>query len=214
MNDMQKIYQYIFLIFALAYVVTIPIQPYPGHFVVKAIPILSLAILALTKVKRLRGKLLFVALLFSAAGDITLSLEAGKYFVIGLGFFLIAQIVYIVTSSRDFKFQKTRIPIAAILVVYALAIAIVLTPALKEMALPVYLYLTVITTMGIFAAFRASRNKLVLYGALLFIASDSMIAINKFLTPVPASDYLIMGTYYLAQFSIVYGFLKDSAKQI
>jgi len=207
----QKIYQYTFLIFAIAYLVTIPFQPYPGHFVIKAIPILSLALLALTKIPGLRGKLLFVALLFSAAGDVTLSLGSGEFFVFGLGFFLIAQIVYIVTFSRDFKVQKSRIPIAAILVIYAVAMAIIMTPSLKEMALPVYVYLAVITTMGIFASFRASVNKLVLYGALLFIASDSMIAINKFLMPVPAANYLVMVTYYLAQFPIVYGYLRDNA---
>ena len=105
--------------------------------------------------------------------------------------------------------QKSRIPIAAILVVYAVVMAIIMMPSLKEMALPVYVYLAVITTMCIFAAFRASANKLVLYGALFFIASDSMIAINKFLTPVPASDYLIMITYYLAQFLIVYGYIRE-----
>jgi len=131
----------------------------------------------------------------------------------GLGFFLIAQIFYIATFSRDFKMQKPRIPIAAILLVYSLTMAIIMTPSLKEMALPVYVYLATIATMGIFAAFRASPNKLVLYGAVLFIASDSMIAINKFLTPIPASDYLVMFSYYLAQFLIVYGFLKEIGVQ-
>ena len=110
----QRIYLFIFLLFAIAYLVTIPFQPYPGHFAIKAIPILSLAILALTTVPGLKGKLLFVALLFSAAGDVTLSLGSGEFFVFGLVFFLIAQIVYIVTFSRDFKVQKSRTPIAAI----------------------------------------------------------------------------------------------------
>lgn len=210
---MQRICLGIFVIFTIAYLSTIFIQPYPGHFAIKAIPILSLAILALIKVQGMRGKLLFVALLLSATGDVTLSLKSGQYFVMGLGFFLIAQIFYIATFSRDFKMQKPRIPIAAILLVYSLTMAIITTPSLKEMALPVYVYLATITTMGIFAAFRASPNKLVLYGAVLFIASDSMIAINKFLTPIPASDYLVMFSYYLAQFLIVYGFLKEIGVQ-
>lgn len=209
MSTAQKTYLYVFLAFAIAYVGTLPFQPYPGDFVIKAIPVVSLCILALTTVAGLRGKLLFVALLFSAAGDVALALEAGKYFIIGLALFLIAQIVYIVTFSRDFKAQKSRVPIVVLLAVYAVAMALILAPSLGEMAIPVYFYLVVITTMGIFAALRASRTRLVLYGAISFIVSDSILAINKFLVLVPAADYLVMITYYLAQFLIVYGFVKS-----
>jgi uncharacterized membrane protein YhhN len=117
--------------------------------------------------------------------------------------------MFIVTFSRDFKMQKSRIPIIVIFAIYALAMAIVMTPSLREMAIPVYFYLVVITLMGIFAALRAAKNKLTLYGAASFIVSDSIIAINKFMMPVPAADYLVMVTYYLALFLIVYGFLKE-----
>ena len=86
---------------------------------------------------------------------------------------------------------------------------IILAPSLNDMAIPVYVYLTVITTMGIMATFRDSSNMLVLCGAILFIVSDSMIAINKFSMPIIASDYFIMITYYLAQFLIVNGFIIE-----
>ncbi|MBM3173802.1 MAG: lysoplasmalogenase [Chloroflexi bacterium] len=209
MNTTQKICISVFLAFAIVYLAAIPFRPYPGHFIVKAIPIISLAIMAFTSVAGLQGKLLFTALLLSAAGDVTLSLGSGEYFIPGLGLFLIAHVVYIVTFSRDFKMGKSRIPIAAILVAYAVAMAIIMAPSLKEMAIPVFCYLVVITKMGIMAAFRASKSKMVLYGAVLFIISDSMIALNKFVAPVPASDYLIMITYYLAQFLIAYGYVRE-----
>lgn len=209
MYTAQRIYLYAFFMFAIAFIGTLPLQPYPGHFVVKAIPAIILSILALTRVGGLPGKLLFVALLFSAAGDVTLELEAGEYFIVGLGLFLITQILYIVTFSRDFKMQKSRIPIIVALIAYAVFMALILAPSLKEMMLPVYAYLVVMTTMGIFAALRASKNRLVLYGALFFIGSDSILAIDKFLVPVLAPDYFIMTTYYLAQFFIVYGFVKS-----
>jgi len=209
MTNAQKIYLYIFFIFAIAYILALPFQPYPGNFVIKEIPDIALAILALTAVIGLRGKLLFVAVLFCAAGGVALELEAGKYFIVGLVFFLLAHVMYIVTFSRDLKAQKSRIPVVVLLVIYGLIMAFVLRPGLKEMALPVYFYLVVITTMGIFAALRASKSKLVLYGAISFIVSDSILAVNKFLVPVLASDYLVMITYYLAQFLIVYGFVKS-----
>jgi len=209
MTAVQKTSLYIFAAFAIIFIAALPFQPYPGNFVIKAIPAISIAVLALIAVNRMAGKLLFVSLLFCAAGDVALELEAGEYFIIGLGLFLIAQIMFIATFSRDFKMQRSRIPIIVILAIYALAIASIMTPSLKEMVIPVYFYLTAITLMGIFAALRTARNKFTIYGALSFIVSDSIIAINKFMTPVPAVDYAVMITYYLALFLIVYGFLKE-----
>jgi uncharacterized membrane protein YhhN len=208
MTAVQKTLLYIFAAFAIIFIATLPFKPYPGNFVIKAIPAISLSALALVTVSGSRGKLLFASLLLCAAGDVALEIGAEQYFIIGLGFFLIAQIMFIVTFSRDFKMQKSRIAIIAILAIYALAMAIVMTPSLREMAIPVYFYLAAITLMGIFAALRAARNKLTLYGAVSFIVSDSIIAINKFMMPVPAADYLVMGTYYLALFLITFGYLK------
>ena len=209
MTAKQKIFIYIFIVFAMAFIGTQPFQPYTGDFFIKAIPAISLSLFALTTFPGLTGSLLFVALLFCAAGDMALELEAGRYFVIGLGLFLIAQILFIVNFSRDFQMQKSRIPIITTLVIYALVIALILKPTLKEIAIPVYFYIAVITTMGIFAALRASRGKLVLYGALSFIISDSILAINKFTVPVPADDYIGMFTYYLALFLIAYGHVRS-----
>jgi uncharacterized membrane protein YhhN len=209
MNAVQKSLLYIFAVFALIFIAVLPFQPYVGNFVIKAIPAIALAVLALITVSRATGKLLFVSLLFCAAGDVALELEAGRYFVIGLGLFLIAQIMLIVTFSRDFKMQKSRIPIIVVLAIYVLAIAFIMTPSLGEMAIPVYFYMVVITLMGIFAALRGAKNKFTLYGAASFIVSDSILAINKFMMPVPAADYIVMTTYYLALFLIVYGFLRE-----
>jgi uncharacterized membrane protein YhhN len=209
MTAVQKSLLYIFAAFAIIFIAALPFQPYAGNFVIKAIPAICLAVLALITVSSMTGKLLFVSLLFCAAGDVALELEAGKYFIVGLGLFLIAQIMFIVTFSRDFKMQRPRIPIIVILAIYAIAIASIMTSSLGEMAIPVYCYLIVITLMGIFAALRGAKNKFTLYGAASFIVSDSIIAINKFMIPVPAADYIVMITYYLALFLIVYGFLQE-----
>jgi uncharacterized membrane protein YhhN len=144
----------------------------------------------------------------SAAGDAALGFEKGENLTIGLGFFLVAQVLLVVTFTRDFKIQKPRIPGAVFLVAYAVLMACILTPSLEDMALPVYVYLTAITVMGISAAMRYPTSNLVVYGALFFIASDSMLAIGEFRDPFPASDYLVMGTYYLAIFLIAYGMVR------
>jgi uncharacterized membrane protein YhhN len=45
-------------------------------------------------------------------------------------------------------------------------------------------------------------------GALLFVCSDSLLAINKFGQPFRFAGLLIMFTYCLAQFLIVWGVVK------
>ena len=209
MTTLQKTWLYIFGAFAILFIGLLPLEPYVGNFVIKAIPAISLAVLAFIAISGSRGKLLFASLLFCAAADIALELAAGKYFVIGLGLFLIAHILLIVTFSRDFKFQKSKIPVIVLLVVYSKMMAFVLMPSLKELAIPVYIYMTAITLMGIFASLKSSKNDFTLYGAISFIVSDSVLAINKFMMPVVAVDYVVMITYYLALFLIVYGFLKE-----
>jgi len=211
-TTVHKSLLYISFAFAVIYVLSLIVAPYPGHFAVKAMPAIALSILMLIAVSGLVGKLLFVALLFCAAGDIALALEGERFFVIGLVFFLIAQVFFIVAFSRDLKKRKSRLPIVAILIVYAAIMAVILKPALGELMIPVFLYIAVITMMGVFAALRASESKLVLYGALSFIVSDSLIAINEFAMPIPASAYIIMATYYSALFLIVIEYVKNDRR--
>lgn len=209
MTIIQKTWLYIFAAFAVLFIGLLPFEPYAGNFVIKAIPALSLAALAFIAVSGSRGKLLFTSLVFCAAADVALELAQGKYFVAGLGLFLVAHIFFIITFSRDFKFQKARIPVIVLLVVYSMMMAFVLTPSLKEMAIPVYVYMTALTLAGIFASLRTAKNDFTLYGAIAFIVSDSVLAINKFMMPVAAADFIIMITYYLSLFLIVYGFLRE-----
>jgi uncharacterized membrane protein YhhN len=53
---------------------------------------------------------------------------------------------------------------------------------------------------------------LIFIGALFFMISDSLLAINKFLTPVPLASLGIMFTYMLAQYLIVEGVLAHDNK--
>ena len=68
--------------------------PYTGHFVVKAIPILALAAYVLLQQQGIGGSLIALGLLFSAGGDVALALDRKKYFVVGLGLFLVGNNYY------------------------------------------------------------------------------------------------------------------------
>jgi uncharacterized membrane protein YhhN len=94
--------------------------------------------------------------------------------------------------------------ILAAVVIYIASFNYYLLPALDfALKVPVLVYSIIIGTMFI-AVFHASpRNNnwhnLAITGALLFIISDSILAVNTFLEPFGAADLLIMSTYILAQ---------------
>jgi uncharacterized membrane protein YhhN len=214
MTRSQRFLLIIATVFAIAYVATLP-WPYTGDFVIKSVPAICLAALALWVIPGLRGRLLSAALLFCAAGDAALGYEDGENLTIGLGLFLVAQVLFVVTFTRDFKVQNPRIPGAVFLIAYAVLMALILRPSLEDnMALPVYVYLTVITVMGITAAFRYPTSGLVVCGALFFIASDSMLAVAEFRGSFRASEYLVMITYYLAIFLIACGMVRAAKRML
>lgn len=81
------------------------------------------------------------------------------------------------------------------------------------MLIPVLAYALVLLTMGIWAhkrrgATSAHSFMLVSTGAILFVISDGLIAINKFAFEVPVERILVMSTYIAAQYLIVRGLLK------
>lgn len=78
------------------------------------------------------------------------------------------------------------------------------------MMIPVIAYLFVIATMGFLAIRSKFSLKWAVLGALVFILSDSLIAINKFILDLPYERIWVMSTYYAAQWMLVSGFLKSS----
>ena len=81
----------------------------------------------------------------------------------------------------------------------------ILLQSLGSMLIPVVVYSLVLSCMGISAMLADLGTPLAGFGALLFIASDAMIAINKFRGAFPGNEHLIWITYYSAQFLILRG---------
>jgi uncharacterized membrane protein YhhN len=205
----------VFFAFAVLFVALLPAYPhYPGGWIVKAVPALSLAVLTWRQVRGIERRWLSLALLFSAAGDAVLGwndLYGGSYFVIGLVLFLVAQLLYIVAFATGFQLQRSRIPVAVLLAVYSVMLARLLWPSLGEMALPVFVYIVVITVMAIIATLRSMKGNALLLGAVAFMFSDSVLAVDKFLTNVPAAPYGII-SYYFGQYMIAHAFLGNDAE--
>lgn len=154
------------------------------------------------------------ALTFSLTGDILLlfAVQSDLYFIFGLVAFLCAHIFYSITFLKR-SVQKFKFSIVILLILcYAISIVYFLKDGLGELLLPVICYVIIITLMAISALLRKgiqpnSSYLWVLAGAVLFLISDSFLAINKFHTKLPLDHLLIMLTYAFAQFAIVRGIL-------
>lgn len=155
------------------------------------------------------------ALVFSWGGDVFLMLD--NMFTVGLVSFLVAHIFYITA------YQKTGAASGALrsldiikFVLFGAVVMWVLYPGLGGMLIPVLAYMLVLLSMGIWAhkrrgATTAISFTLVSAGAMLFVISDGLIALNKFAFDIPAERMLVMSTYIAAQYMIVQGLLKHEA---
>jgi uncharacterized membrane protein YhhN len=171
-----------------------------------------------------RSRLVLLAIFFSFLGDSFLMYESKNplYFMMGLGSFLFAHLVYIFCfrQHRDDEaddqlgtVQKARMAFPVILA--ATGLVVVLYPRLGELRLPVVLYAGTLMFMVLNALFRFNRTHsesfwMVFGGAVSFLISDSILAINKFLEPMPGAGVYIMVTYILAQYLIVQGIINHT----
>jgi uncharacterized membrane protein YhhN len=151
-----------------------------------------------------------IALLFSACGDLLLALPIANGFIYGLSAFLLAQLSYAAgffkNRQRPINTQRKRRLFFVLCV--SLGLATVILPNTGELLLPVAVYLTAIAAMAAGASLHGSTQASIFCGALLFVLSDALIAINKFLWPFTASHLAIMTTYYAAQALIVWGVMR------
>ncbi|MCB9234045.1 MAG: lysoplasmalogenase [Bacteroidia bacterium] len=208
----NQIYPGLFLLFSLLYLGLMIKVPFTADWLIKALPALTLGAWALTSLQGKHRWLLVVAMIFSAGGDIALAMvPKGKedFFIVGLGSFLIAHIFYIILFNLDRKYQPNRLWAALGVGGFAIVMAILLFPKLGPLQIPVMVYLTVIATMGISAAFNLKGGILLVLGAMVFMLSDATIAINKFMLaePIPALQYVIIVTYFGAQYMIARSFV-------
>jgi uncharacterized membrane protein YhhN len=170
----------------------------------KIAPILFLSFLAAKAEINSLSVHLILALLFSMGGDVLLEMDL---FVLGLSSFLIAQFLYGSLFFRYHSSWSANYQRSLLLAGASLMMAYVMWNYAGDMRLPVIAYLLVITFMGLSA--NTSTIKGVTLGAAIFIFSDSIIAINRFVMEVPAADWLIMISYYVAQFLLVSRVLQE-----
>jgi uncharacterized membrane protein YhhN len=154
----------------------------------------------------------YLALFFAWLGDIFLMFSGQNFFLMGLSSFLLAHLTYSYIFSKRSNFRLIGLlPLGAYALMFSILILQDAIPA--DMKIPVYFYICAITLMTFMASTRDVKSEsfgLVLAGAVLFMLSDSIIAIDDFKDKVNYSSLWIMSTYGLGQFLIIKGLIKEN----
>lgn len=187
-----------------------------GVFLTKPLIMISVMVFYFLQTQNQRNfqdKWMLMAFFFSLLGDTFLMFSGEKYFMFGLGSFLITHLFYIFTFSRNWL--KSNILARIFFVIFSIIMLFLLQHNISNsLIIPIVIYMITITIMAISASERNANSesyRMVLLGAILFLLSDSLIALDKFVVPIPFQTFLIMGTYVLAQYLIAVGFLKRNS---
>jgi uncharacterized membrane protein YhhN len=173
--------------------------------------------------RRLPAYLMQFSMVFSLMGDIWLSMEGAPYFLLGLGSFLLAQMCYCIVftlstwAGPEQPLLRRKPWLVLPYLAYLGGLLAVLFPGLGAMQVPVIIYACMIVGMALTALNRWRQVPdesfaRVFMGAMLFVLSDSLIALNTFaqaVLPLPMPRLWIMLTYMAAQFLIVTGMLQQ-----
>lgn len=190
-------------------------RPYAGDVVLKASMCVLLAVLAL----RGGNKLFALALACSAAGDAFLAIDGERLFVPGLASFLLTHLLYAAIFFRATRSTSAsllagmsggRKIVLVIIPLFAIGYTMVLWPRLGALAIPVVVYIAAIVAMAMISL-RVPAIA-VPVGALSFMVSDSLIALEKFVWQADWLGPVIWGTYALAQLLIAHGLLVHPAR--
>lgn len=166
--------------------------------------------------KGYRKWFMLLALLFSFAGDGFLNYEG--YFLPGLLSFFTAHLFYILVFFQRKNLRKILHPlILPLILICALGVYFTIADNLNALKPYVVIYMMVLSAMvlslltrkGLVSGFSYSYGIL---GGILFLLSDSILAINKFAVDTFLGSQSIMLTYALAQYFLLLSFLteKDS----
>jgi len=167
---------------------------------------------------------ILLALFFSTIGDILL-MPTVDFFIGGILGFLFAHIFYISAFLSDGRMSLIAVKNwkKAILILGSfvyLSLLILLYPQLDTtiLRIAIFIYASMLLTLLFSSIISNPSNPkssdYIVIGALLFMLSDGMIAIDKFLYELPVSALLIMGTYTISQAFLVYGSLARNKQTL
>lgn len=183
----------------IVYIFFIPADPVGFKIFMKLIPMMLIILLASTSralFSRTYKQIIIAGLIVCMIADGVI-----YWFLPGLITFFIGHIFYIF-AFRHVGHKSMPIWAAIPLLLYGIGMAIWIAGSQFSngqtvLGIAIIAYIGIILTMGWMAI--RTRLKLAITGALLFMLSDSVLAIDRFVFEIPYRDVFVMSTYYAAQ---------------
>ncbi len=148
------------------------------------------------------ARMIEIALVFCLLGDIALMFHGDAAFIAGLSSFLVGHLLF---AAAFLHGVPSLMPghLAWIGGLFGAIGLYILMPRVGRLRIPVVAYIAVLLAMWLAADARLTQiggesAMRVLIGASVFIASDSLLAWDRFVKPLPISQPLILGTYFPA----------------
>lgn len=162
-----------------------------------------------------QSNVFIMAMIFALFGDIFLLMKGEDFFLLGLGSFLLMQLLYAAEFYKDHITDRKSIFIKSFPVLLVTSCTMIyLWDKLGNMRWPVLIYALAISLMIITALIRSPKIKWyqpVVVGVILFMLSDMALAVSKFGQMADLSiQYFVMATYMIAQYLIVRGMVEQS----
>ena len=204
----KKIALYVFLLVSILDVIGIIFKVDTLVFIFKPLILLSLLFLYSHSVT-VKNNWYLMALIFSFFGDVFLLYSGDTVFKLGLVSFLIAHLLFIAIVIKQIKKASIARVLVAIIpfAIIVVGLLFLLKDSLDELMIPVIIYAITIATFGIVSMLnymnvKSKKTLLMLIGAIVFIASDAILAINKFYHSALIFQAMVMITYVSAQYLI------------
>jgi len=151
-----------------------------------------------------RGMVL-LSLVFALVADTMLMIVETNLLKYGIIYFLLGHVLYIGAFSEGYSYNPWNILVLALMLAYVGIFYYFVRGKTGGMDVPVLAYMLVITAMMFFAfsgfnRFWGAREVMIAVGAVLFMLSDSILAVNAFVFKIPHSTVYTWALYAPAQF--------------
>ena len=143
---------------------------------------------------------IFCGLVLSLIADVLLMIVPMQFMLEGLIFFLVAHVLYIIGFSRDFVFHESAFIVALLIIIPMAFLYNILRKKAGKLAVPVLIYMGVISTMVFFAITgfvpgNPVKKGLIVGGALFFLISDIILALDAFVKEIPHATVFVWALY-------------------
>ncbi len=208
MSNYSKFLLVLAALLSASYLFVPQLFTFPAQALVKSMPIWFLALIAWLEAPIRSRTALSLALVFSGLGDFILASPFDLAFLTGMAAFFIAHLFYLWILTRYLRkwseLDTSRRTIIVLIGVYALVMGALVLPKTGPLMPAIAAYFLILSLM-VAASFAGTVSRWTRLGAVLFVLSDTMIGIDRFVAPLEFRHIAVMASYYAAQIFLLAG---------